>query len=100
MTDYVKEFIYPALEELREDLDNPESLILEPEAYLFGSRSALSSIDLVNLLVNLEMALEDKLGVSVTIANEKAMSRKNSPFRTIQTLGDYLNELVKENQNG
>lgn len=97
---YIEDLIYPSLEDIKENLDNPEALILSPETRLFGSESALSSIDMVNLLVDIESLIEDKLNISITIANEKAMSRKNSPFKTVQSLADYIKELVEEAQNG
>lgn len=61
---------------------------------LFGTQSQLDSVDLVNLLVGIEEQLEDELNLSFVIANEKAMSLKNSPFRTVETLSDYLAESV------
>ncbi len=54
---------------------------------------------LVNLLVCIEERIEDEYNLSVTLADEKAMSRKNSPFRTISTLCEYINEVIKEDKN-
>jgi hypothetical protein len=50
----------------------------------------------VNLIVLVEEKTADTFGKSVTIADEKAMSQKNSPFRTVQNLADYLFSLLKE----
>ena len=40
-------------------------------------------------------AIEDEFKVSLTLADEKAMSYSRSPFRTVQTLRDYVNDLLK-----
>ena len=37
-----------------------------------------------------EQAVEDELGASVTLADEKAMSQSTSPFRTVGTLAAYV----------
>jgi acyl carrier protein len=45
----------------------------------------------------IEQNIEDEFDVSITIADEKAMSQKRSPFRTIGTLADYIDMLLREN---
>ena len=54
----------------------------------------MDSLGLVNLLVIIEQNIEDEFDVSVAIADEKAMSQKYSPFRTIGTLTNYINMLL------
>lgn len=66
---------------------------------LYGGSIALDSISLVTLIVDIEQAIEDQFNRSIILANEKAMSQRNSPFRTIGTLTDYTLELVKESEN-
>ncbi len=44
----------------------------------------------MNLVVALEQRIEDEFGVSLTLADEKAMSYSRSPFRNVQTLRDYV----------
>jgi acyl carrier protein len=56
----------------------------------------LSSLELVSVIVQVEEALQDDYGVAVTIADERAMSQKHSPFRTVGTLADYVCQLVAE----
>lgn len=66
---------------------------------LYNSSIALDSISLVTLIVDIEQAIEDQFNMPIILANEKAMSQRNSPFRTIGTLTDYILELVKECEN-
>jgi acyl carrier protein len=96
----IEELIYPVLDEIKETLEDPGRLIKAPDTPLFGSNAVLDSLGLVNLIVVLEERIEDHYGVSVTLANEKAMSRTSSPFRSVSTLAEYINELIREEQNG
>lgn len=57
---------------------------------LYGHDGGLDSLGLVSFIIALEQALQDELGLSITLADEKAMSQKNSPFRTVETLTDYI----------
>jgi hypothetical protein len=86
----LEELILPALEELPQ----ARSMGRSADAPLFGAGSPLDSIGLVTLLVDVEGRIEEKLGLSVTIADEKAMSRSASPFRTLGSLAQYVGELI------
>jgi acyl carrier protein len=67
---------------------------LDETTALIGPGAVLCSLELVSLIVEMEQAVEDEYGLAVTIADERAMSRQRSPFRTIGTLADYVLELV------
>jgi acyl carrier protein len=92
----IKEIIFKSIKELNENLDEDQQLQLSTDTVLLGKDSNIDSITLVNLIVTIEESLEDNLNVSVTLADEKALSQKNSPFLTIQTLLDYIALLIKE----
>ena len=47
---------------------------------------------LVNLIADVEDALTEKFGVSVTLADEKAMSARHSPYRSVTALVDAVIE--------
>ena len=49
------------------------------------------------LIMEVEDQVRDEFGASITIADDRAMSQGNSPFLTIQTLTDYVTDLLKEN---
>jgi acyl carrier protein len=67
---------------------------------LFGGDGLLDSIGLVSFVVEVEERLEDEFDVSVVLADEKAMSRRTSPFARISYLADYILEVVNEDSNG
>jgi hypothetical protein len=43
-----------------------------------------------------EQRVESQHDVSVTLANDKAMSARNSPFRTVGVLADHVVAMVTE----
>lgn len=69
---------------------------LGPETALFGRRGLFDSLGLVNLILAIEEALLDELGVSVVLADERAMSQARSPFLTVASLAEYVARLVDE----
>lgn len=75
-------------------------LIKAPETRLLGSQSVLDSMHLVSLIVTIEREVEDAFGVALTLADERALSMKASPFRSIQSLADYIGILITEARNG
>jgi D-alanine--poly(phosphoribitol) ligase subunit 2 len=68
---------------------------LSGETPLFGRDGILDSVGLVSLVVAVEQAIEDECGVSVSLADEQAMSQRQSPYRTVRSLADYASRLVK-----
>lgn len=67
---------------------------VSPQTRLYGQGSSLDSIALVELLFEIEERVSDRYGVPVTLMDEKAMSARNSPFITIESLAEYLLPLV------
>jgi acyl carrier protein len=65
------------------------------EAVLLGSDALIDSLGLVNIIIEIEQVLLDEHDISVTLVDEKAMSQRNSPFRTVDTLSAYTTELVQ-----
>jgi acyl carrier protein len=56
---------------------------------LFGSASQLDSMGLVHVIVDIESRLREH-NINVSLISEQAMSQRNSPFRTISTLADFI----------
>lgn len=67
---------------------------------LFGQSGLLDSLGLVSLVVAVEQAIEDEFDVRVSLADEKALSQTNSPYRTIGSLAEYAGSLVEEQRAG
>ena len=82
---------------LKEELE--ESIELSLDSKLFGGGGPLDSMALVNLVVDLEELIEDDYGKTITLADEKAMSRRTSPFSRVQNLIDYVQEQLNSDND-
>ena len=91
----VQRVLFDVIDEVNETLPPDRRLTKTAETRLFGRDSTLDSLGLVNLIVAFEQRLSDDLGLAVTLADEKAMSRSSSPFRTVETLSSYVLELIE-----
>ena len=82
---------------LKEELE--ETIELTLDSKLFGGGGPLDSMSLVNLLVDLEDLIEEDFGISITLADEKAMSRRTSPFSRVKYLVEYIEERINISPN-
>lgn len=92
----IMDAIFAAVAELNQQLPADRQLVESDETGLFGHNGKLDSFGLVNLIVAIEENISDEFSVPITIADERAMSQKSSPFKTIGTLADYVAVLLKE----
>lgn len=87
----IREFIYAVLAEFNEREDSEEAkLPLAPDTALFGQGGRLDSLGLINLIVLTEQKAEDEFGVSISLADERAMSLEHSPFASVETFSSYV----------
>ena len=99
-TNQITKMVFDAIAELNEQMRDEEKLsISSDQDVLFGKGGKLDSIGLVSLIVILEDKIIESFGVPITIADEKAISRKRSPFKTIAALSDYISSLIEEGKN-
>ena len=92
--------IYRAVDWINGELPPDRQLIKAPETRLLGSQSVLDSMQLVSLIVTIEREVEDAFGDALTLADERALSMEASPFRTIQSLADYIGVLIIDAGDG
>jgi len=90
--------IVEAVHELTEQQDLPVSVDLDEQTPLYGQDGLLDSVGLVSLVVAVEQGVEDAFGVSISLADEKAMSQRHSPYRTIGSLAAYASRLIEAEQ--
>jgi acyl carrier protein len=89
MTDELIQIITTATRELGAEQGIEISQALSADTRLFGEGGLLDSMALVSLVIAVEQAVEDKYEVAVALADEKALSQRSSPYRTIGTLAAY-----------
>ena len=66
---------------------------------IFGENAPFDSLEFVNLIVGVEQDIEENYNMSITLADEKAMSEKENPFKTIGSLADYIVVILDEKLN-
>jgi acyl carrier protein len=92
--------IYRAVDWINGELPPDRQLIKVPGTRLLGSESVLDSMHLVSLIIAIEREVEDTFGVTLTLADERALSMNESPFRSIQSLADYIGTLITDARKG
>ena len=80
---------------LAEDFDLVTLKQPSAESALYGNDGVLDSMGLVNLLADVEDAVSEQFGAAIALADEKAMSARNSPFLTIKTLAQAVLERIE-----
>ena len=60
----------------------------------------LDSLGLVNLIVAVELHAEEDLGVTISLADQKAMSQVGNVFQSVRSLVDYIISLLGAETNG
>lgn len=100
MTDKLKviQAIYNAIDEVNSTLTEEQQLGKSEDEVLYGQTGKLDSLGFVNLIVTIEEEITDAFDVVCTLADEKAFSQKNSPFRTVATLANYIESNLSENE--
>jgi acyl carrier protein len=96
MRDGILAAIYAAIDEVnRQNRDRPP-VRKSPETALYGSTSALDSLGLINLVVAVEENIEKSQGAQITLVDDRALSAPVSPFSTVESLGNYIDQLLGE----
>jgi acyl carrier protein len=88
--DTVVQSIYGALRRAN-DLRAPhDHLECAETTVLYGREGCLDSLGLVSLILDVEEAVNAHTARNLVLADERAMARQRSPFRTVQSLADYV----------
>jgi D-alanine--poly(phosphoribitol) ligase subunit 2 len=79
-----------AVDEMNETLSPGERLEKSEAAPLFGREGRLDSLGLVNLVVAVEEKIRDAFSAEISLTDERAMSYRSSPFRSLGAMTDYI----------
>jgi acyl carrier protein len=92
----ILDVLFATVDEVNKELPADQRLTKTQDTILFGHHGKLDSLGLVNFLVSAEQRLQDHFGVSLSLADERAMSQERSPFRTLATMAEYVETLLAE----
>jgi D-alanine--poly(phosphoribitol) ligase subunit 2 len=99
MRERISNIVFSVIEEFNTTYEQNIPAGLGEETPLFGKDGVIDSLGLVSLIVMIEQAIEDELGVSLILADEKAMSQKTSPFLKVSLLVDYICRVTDEEKS-
>lgn|GEM_PF-341268 len=86
----IQSIISDAIMELNEELDYDHLRAPDASTPIFDGEDSLDSLSLVSLIVDIEARVEDSFATEVVLASEKAMSMKNSPYRSVASLTEFV----------
>ena len=88
--------VYAAVDELNQQLAKGVQIEKSLDAPLYGASGKLESLDFVTFIMEVEDKINSEFATDITIADENLLSREKSPFSTLRTLIEYLEDLLKE----
>lgn len=94
MQEQIQNIIYQALKNLADELESEELSNPTPQTQIYGVDGILDSLALVSLIADIEEIVDTQLGQNITLADEKAMSARNSPFKNVASLTEYIQNLL------
>ena len=92
--------VFDAVDEVNQQLPKGRQLEKSVDTVLYGESAELDSLGLINLIVATEQKIEEKIGVTITLADDESMSQKDSPFTSIGNLIDYISLLLERKPSG
>ncbi|WP_428026159.1 hypothetical protein [Arcobacter sp.] len=95
MLEKIENIICETLVELNEELENENFGNPNSKTKLYGT-NGMDSLALVSFITDLEERISDEFEKDIVLADEKAMSAKTSPFRSVESLTIYIKSLLEE----
>lgn len=96
MEEKIQNIIMQALKNLADELENPELENPNVQTKIYGNEGNLDSLALVSFITDVEEMIDLEFNTTITLADEKAMSSRNSPFKDVETLAQYIQNLLEE----
>ena len=91
----IETIIFAALAALNTERAPEDQIEISPKTLLFDTGSQLDSLQLVSLITDVEVALNTEHGLEVSLADDRALERPQSPYTSVETLRDYVLELTQ-----
>lgn len=98
MEEKIQNIIIQVLKNLADELENPELENPNAQTKIYGIEGNLDSLALVSFITDVEEMIGSEFDTNITLADEKAMSSRNSPFKDVSSLTQYIQNLLQENK--
>lgn len=89
----ILDIIFQAIDMANNVREDDKQIPKSSDTPLYTKDGYLDSMGLVGFLIDVEELFLDE-DIQIALSDEKAMSQKNSPFKSIQTLTDYIQTLL------
>ena len=96
MKDKIMNLLREIIVELNEELQYDSLKHVTRDTTIYGGDEGIDSLSLAFLISQAEIRIDEELGHQIVLADEKAMSMRNSPYRTVGTLIDLISERMEE----
>ncbi|WP_257403787.1 hypothetical protein [Campylobacter lari] len=98
MQEKIQNIIFYSLKNLADELENDDFKNPNLKTKIYGINGNLDSLALVSLVSDLEELLSEEFNKEIILANEKMMSVRNSPFKDVESLTDYIIKKLQEQE--
>ena len=69
---------------------------VEDDTIIFGEGAAIDSLDLVNILVEIEEWIHENLGREIELVDEDSLISEDSPFKTPATIALHAKRKISD----
>ena len=72
------------------DENDIKNISVDDNTEIFGSKSIIDSLQLINLIVKIEETVYDHSGKEIIVVDEEAIIIGDSPFQTVKSLSSFV----------
>lgn len=93
--DKILKLIFKGIDSVNDIRPKEARIDKQPDAALMGESGGLDSLGMVNLIVAIEQQIEEHFHISLDLVDDEAMSMKDNPFATVESLANYIAHLLE-----
>lgn len=91
----IESLVIESIRQLAEDFDLPDLRSIDRDSPLYGTGGPLDSMMLVNLIADLEEAVAERFAATISLTDDRAMSARHSPYRSVNSLSEAIAERIE-----
>ncbi|MEO7540266.1 MAG: hypothetical protein ABIV21_09570 [Pyrinomonadaceae bacterium] len=88
----VEKAVFDAIDELNLQLPKGVMIDKDLDAPLYGKTGKLESLDFVTFIMEVETKVQNEFGVDFMLTDENLLSKEKSPFLTVGSLIEHLQD--------
>jgi hypothetical protein len=96
----INQLVVESVQEIGQEDNRKELLKADCRTPLYGPNGTLDSLSLVRVISNIEEKISGQMNKDIVIASEKAVSQRNSPFLSVESLTNFIVDLLNQEENG